>query len=159
MRYLASLAVSLAFLSLSAGSALAQDLSPGIQRLDQFVGTWAYDNMDGTTTCDRLAEAIVHCTSDWINADGDPVGAVFLMVYNSLTERYEGYRFYSSGYSDSGAAWFEDGNWVSVFDARNGNKVKQISTVTTDSWTYEWFRSVRGGPWEKTSDGSATKVR
>lgn len=159
MRYLASLAIPLAFLSLFAVPATAQDLSPELQELDAFIGEWTFDEMEGTTMCERLADNIVHCTSNWISAEGNLVEAVFVTGYNPLRERYESYRFYSSGYWDSGTGWFEDGNWVTVYDAQNGNKVRQISTITGETWTYQWFRSVRGGPWESTSDGSATKVR
>lgn len=159
MRHLASLALGLSLLFLFAGPAPAQDLSPELQRLDMFIGEWTYDDMDGATMCERLGDFIVHCTSDWTNADGNLVETVWVIGYNTQTERFQAYRFYSSGYWDSGTGWIEDGNWVTVYDARNGNKVKQISTITEDTWTFQWFSSVRGVPWESTSDGSATKVR
>ena len=159
MRHLAALAIPSALFLLCACPASAQDLSPELQRMDQFIGTWNYDGMDGTAICQRLADNIVRCNSDWTNADGDPVEAVFIWVHDPLTERYMTYRFYSSGYWDSGTGWFEDGTWVAIYDAQNGNKVKSTSTITADSWTYEWYRSVRGGPWEQTSEGSATRAR
>jgi hypothetical protein len=159
MRHLVSVALSLAFLFLSAIPTLAQERSAELQQLDSFVGTWTYSHIEGTTTCNRLADSIVHCTSAWTNTAGNPIEAVFLIRYDTEAEMYKGYRFYSGGFVDSGTGWFEGDTWTFVYDNPSGNKNRMTSTVSANTWTYVWHSSVRGGPWEQTSEGSNTRVR
>jgi hypothetical protein len=137
----------------------AQERSAELQRLDSFVGNWISDGLEGTGTCNRLADNIVHCTSAWTTTAGNPIEAVFLIGYDTEAEMYKGYRFYSSGYVDSGTGWVEGDTWTVVYDNPSGNKNRMTSTITADTWTYVWHRSVHGGPWEESSEGSNTRVR
>ena len=159
MRRLISVALPLAFLFLSAIPTLAQERSPELQRLDWFVGNWTFNEVEGESECERLGDYIVHCNSAWTTADGNPVEAVFLMRYDAEAEVYRGYRFYSGGYADVALGWVEDDTWTFVYEGPAGARFKFTGVASGDTWTFVWHRSVQGGPWEQTSEGSMTKVR
>ena len=159
MRRLVSVAIPLAILFLSAIPSLAQERSPEAQRLDAFVGNWTYDDIEGETECELLGDYIVHCTSAWTTDAGNPVEAVFLVRYDTEAEVYWGHRFYSGGYADSGLGWVEGDTWTFVYEGPAGTRFRMTSIVSRDTWKYVWHRSVQGGAWEQTSEGSATRVR
>jgi len=144
MRRLQSVALSLAFMLVSTGSALAQTPALEMQTLDLTVGEWKYDQMEGTTECNRLGDYMVHCTSAWTNAAGNQIEAVFMTGYDTNAKVYRGYRFYSSGYADSGIGWMNDNSFTIVYEGPDGTIDRMSSTLTGDTWTYVWHTSAQG---------------
>jgi hypothetical protein len=124
---------------------------PEAQRLGWFVGDWTYDHLDGGTKCEWLGDFIVHCQSSWINSAGDSVEVVFLTGYDPEAEVYTAHRFYSG--------WVDGDTWSFVYEGPAGARYRITMVASEDTWTYEWHTSVKGGPWEPGSTGSATRVR
>ncbi len=138
---------------------IGQEHSAETQALEPMVGNWTYDHLDGSTECKRLGDYTVHCFSAWTNAEGAPIEAVFLNRFDPQSEVFRGHRFYNSGYADSGMCWVDGTTWVCVYEQPEGARARITSTISGDSWSYVWHRSVQGGPWEQSSDGSSTRVR
>ena len=159
MRRLQSLVLSVAFMFVFTGPALTQTQAPEMQTLGLAVCEWTYDQLEGTTECERLGDYMVHCTSEWTNAAGNDVEAVFINGYDTNAKVYRGYRFYSGGYADSGIGWVHGDSFTILYKEPDGTIYRASSTITADRWTYVWHRSVQGGPWEQTEEGSMTKVR
>jgi hypothetical protein len=161
MRRLTSLTIPLFVLGfvIIPTQTFAQEQSAESQLLGLFVGSWTYDHIEGGTECSWLGDHIVHCRGSWITADGNEVEAVFLTRYDEAEEMWRAHRYYNSGYADSAVGWLEDGTWTFVYETPSENRVKFTGVISGDKWTYDWHRSVHGGPWEKTSEGSMTKVQ
>lgn len=132
---------------------------PEAQRIGWLVGDWTYDNLDGWAKCAWLGDFIVQCQTAWVDAAGDSTEALFLTRYDAEAEVYTTHRFYSGGYTDSGVGWVDDDTWTFVYDGPAGTRYRFTGVISEETWTYEWYRSVKGGPWERSSGGSMTRVR
>jgi endonuclease YncB( thermonuclease family) len=64
-----------------------------------------------------------------------------------------------SSYADSGLAWIDGDTWTVVYEGAGGVRFRMTIVVADGTQTYVWHRSVEGGPWVETSEGSMTKVR
>ena len=128
MRRLQSVALSLAFMFVFTGSALGQTQAPEMQTLDLTVGEWTYDQTEGTTECKRLGDYMVHCSSEWTNAAGNHVEAVFIIRYDTNAEMYRAHRFYSGGYADSGIGWMNGDSLTFVFEGPDGTMDRMSSS-------------------------------
>jgi hypothetical protein len=137
----------------------AQEHAAEIQALEALVGSWTYDHLEGGAECTKLGDLMIHCRSVWATSGGNEMDLVSIVRYDTATEMFRGYRFYNSGYADEAVGWIDGNDWVFVYDAPSGNKVRFTATLSDTSWVYQWHRSVQGGPWEARSDGSMTKVR
>jgi hypothetical protein len=160
MRRLASVAIPLAVLLIPAvpTTTIAQEHSTEIQQLDWFVGSWTYDHLEGGAECERLGEYIVQCRSVWKTDAGEDREGYFFTRYDTVAEAWKAYRFYNTGYADEGLGWVEGDTWTWVYEGRMGARYKFIGVEAGEKWTYTWYRSLQGGPWEQTSEGSMTKV-
>lgn len=156
-RALRVLALSAAALVLSTGAATAQQPDEA-KRLGVLVGEWTYDQMAGDAQCAWLGQLIVHCKSTWTTAAGAEQAQVFLLRWDPAANVYNSYRFYASGSADAGYGWFAADAWTLVFEGQLGTRTKAVATIDSTSWKYTWYRSRAGGDWEKTSEGSMTRV-
>ena len=123
-----------------------------------WVGSWEYTSVEGTTECDKVGQYMVNCRSVWTTASGDPRDAVFIIRFDPETEMLMGYRFYNSGYADSGFGWVDGNTSVFVYELAEGARARITQTWSGNTITYVWHSSVEGGPWEQTSEGSTRKV-
>ncbi len=135
----------------------AQDHSEQIEFLNQLVGSFEY-NPDGEGECQKVGEYTVNCISAWTSAAGVEREAIWITRFDPETERFMGYRFYENGYADSGPGWIDGNTSTFVYELPNGNRSRITATQSGDTTTYVWHRSVQGGPWEKTSEGSSKRV-
>ena len=100
------------------------------------------------------------CLMRWTTEAGNANAATWVSGYDAENEVYTSARFYNNGYSDSGTGWRDGDTWTYVYDATAGTKLRFTGVLGPETvWTYQWARSVKGGPWEDTSSGSMTKVR
>ena len=156
-RTLSSLVVLAAALALSPASTAAQQ-PPEAKALGEVVGEWKYDHMEGNAQCRWLGDLIIYCESEWIAANGSKAGQLITVRWDPQAKLYTSSRFYMNGYADAGVVWYSGGIWTFVYDAPMGDKVKCVSRVEGPAWRYTWYRSRAGGDWEKTSEGSMTRV-
>jgi hypothetical protein len=140
-------------------TAKAQEHAAQIRQLDWFVGSWTYDQTEGGAECKKLGDFMVHCTSTWKTAEGDDAEAVFITRYDAVDETWKAYRFYRNGYADQALGWIEGGTHTYVYEGRNGARRKFVGVAEGETWAYTWYRSLQGGPWERTEEGSMTRVR
>lgn len=147
-------------LAISPPSTLSsQEFEEEIRRLDWFVGSWTYDQLDGGADCQRLGDFMIHCKSVWTTASGSENEAIFITRFDPQTERWRAYRFYRNGYADAAMGWVDGDSWTFVYEMPDGSRARFTAAASGDIWSYEWHRSVQGGAWEATSDGSMTRVK
>jgi len=138
---------------------VAAQQPPEAKSMDFLVGDWEYVDVEGGVTCKWLGDFIINCQGSWTNDAGNTVEAVFLQRYDPEAKIYTAHRFYSGGYTDSGLAWVDGDTWTTVYEGSGGTRNRFTGVISGDTWTYEWHRSVKGKPWERTSEGSMKKVK
>lgn len=138
--------------------AIAQQ-SPMAKRMDIFVGDWKYEHMEGESKCVWLGKLTLHCESSWINKEGKKMKMVWLNRYDSKAKLYTTHRFYSNGYMDSGLGWVDGNTWTYVYDVDADNRYRITVVMSENTSNYKWHRSLKGGPWEPTGEGSMKKVK
>lgn len=127
-------------------------------RLADWVGSWTSDDYEGGFECEWLGETVVVCRSEWVMDSGDEGEAFYVNRWDSENELYRSYRFYDTGYADSGTMWVDGETWTVVMEGPKGSLDRIIWTVAPEDAEYTWHRSVRGGPWEEVTTHSFTRL-
>ena len=144
---------------------------PELRLLDRYVGEWTFQHSSGgsgTHVCKWIGDYFVSCEWRGTNAEGESItGLVEVLGYDAEAEAYTLNRLWGTGSSDSWRGWVDGDTWTFH------NRDAPWGTFSLMVWTEEWpsdgsythsylmKRSVKGGPWEATSEASATftKVR
>lgn len=135
-----------------------QAQTPEMEYLNRMVGAFKYNQIEGGGECKKVGDYILHCMSAWTNSSGEQIEAVWITKFDPESEEFMAFRFYNSGYSDSGPGWVDGDTGVFVYEGPGGIRARMTQTWSGDTLHYVWHRSVQGGPWEQTSEGSTTKV-
>lgn len=139
-------------------SATAQEHTEELAFLNRIVGSFEYGGVDGGGECEKLGDFIVSCRSAWTTTSGTQMEAIFITQFDPEAETFTAYRFYNTGNASSGPGWIDGNTSVFVYEMPGGTRARITQTWSGDTTTYEWHRSVQGGPWEKVSEGSTKRV-
>ena len=148
----------LALLFLVPLGATAQEETPEMGFLNWGVGSFEYDHIEGGGDCKKVGDYVLHCMSAWTTTSGNEVEAIWITRLNPETGELTAFRFYNNGYADSGRVWIDGDTAVTVYELPGGARARITQTWSEDTVTYVWHRSVQGGAWEETSEGSMTRV-
>jgi hypothetical protein len=131
----------------------------------QWLGTWQceYENKTGAQA---KGEASMGC--EWA------AGGFFMVCksgtwtsvagYDSEEKAYGEFRYFNDGWMDFSKGWTSGNTWTFVYEGEHsGGKARRRQVVSTFQsptvWTYQWDRSVEGGPWVTTTVGKCSKVK
>jgi hypothetical protein len=153
-------------------AAAQQTATPGPEhrRLEYFVGSWNYeikgtDSGTGTWTVEKAAGGFFFRASETYRPNaGTSVDIGAVMGYDPVRKVYTWYRYWSNGYSDFARGWVSGDTLVFVLDEakQEGKDAREQITMILAGpthFTFKWERSVDGGPWTVTGEGTMTKVK
>jgi hypothetical protein len=166
MRRLTSFASPLLFAVMSVLSFEAQALAqekplPEHQRLEIWTGEWSYVDQGaiGTVTGEWFGEFLIRWTGVFETASGDTLRGMGMIAYDPEEELYTMSRFYDNGHRDIGKGWVHDDTWTFLFDPSAEERWRAtLVEESADTMTYKWERSIKGGPWEVTSEGRGSRA-
>ena len=168
--YCQSLSTILVLLPMLAAAQPSATPGPEHQPLEYFVGSWNYEIKGefagtGNFTVEQTAAGFFFLFTETYQPEaGASVDIGSVMGYDPVRKVYTWYRYWSNGYSDFARGWVSGDTFAFVFD-----EVKQetkdvrwqvtVIMVGPADYTFKWERSVEGGPWTVTGEGTATKVK
>lgn len=168
MRRFASFAVPLLFAILFVPGFVVQTAAqqvptPGHQRLGYWLGEWTYDvgASGGTVEGSWFGDGFL---LEWRETNRTASGVITQLLhvlgYSPQEETYTWHRYWSNGTVQYAKGWVSDDTWTFVFDEPAGTRLRLVATEeSAQVMRFSWAESVRGGPWEQTSQGVMTKGR
>ena len=165
MRRLGFLAAPLTLVIIIAipSTALTQDRSPELERLDYYVGEWNVDAGDmgsGLFTCGWLGAKVLTCESEFNFSSGATAKTVGIWSYNAERELYTWLRYWGNGNLDDHVGWVDGGTWTFMQRDTPGGHYRFVFTEESSTeMSQQWWQSIRGGEWEFAGTATLTKVR
>ena len=164
-----SLSTLLVLMPIVAAAQQAATPGPEHRRLEYFVGSWNYEirgteSGAGTWTVEKAPGGFFLASETYRPSAGASLDIGAVMGYDPVRQVYTWYRYWSNGYSDFARGWVSGDTLVFVLDEakQEGKDVReQITMILAEPgyFTFRWERSVEGGPWTVTSEGTMTKVK
>jgi hypothetical protein len=140
-----------------------QDRSPELERLDYYVGEWTTDGGDqssGTFACEWLGSRVLKCDSEFTYPSGVTPKTVGVWSYNPERGFYTWLRYWGNGNLDDHLGWVDGETWTWMQrDTAGGHYRFVMVEESPTEMTWRAWRSIKGGEWEPTGDGTMTKVR
>lgn len=133
-----------------------------VNNLDSWVGEWSYkigETGYGTFVCEWLGDFFIRYDESYTNQEG--VTTEILGVYGYDVEEgvYTLVRYWGNGYTDHYKGMLEGNVWTFTGDEIDGVVTRITITDNEDEKSFRWERSVEGGPWEMTSEGTTQRVK
>jgi hypothetical protein len=135
---------------------------PEVGALDSWVGEWSYklgETGYGTVVYHWVGEFFLRYDESNTDQEGVTIQILGVMGYDVEEGVYTLDRYWGNGYSDRFKGTLEGNVWTFTRDEIDGVVGRVTITDGEDEKSFRWERSVDGGPWELTSDGSMQRVR
>jgi hypothetical protein len=144
-------------------TALTQDRSPELQRLDYFVGEWTIDAGDvgtGEMACEWLGARVLTCNAEFTYASGATVNSAEVWRHNQERGFYTWLRYWGNGLLDDHIGWVEGNTWTwSQRDSAGGLYRFIMIEEAPTGMSMRMEQSVRGGDWQHVGNATLAKVR
>jgi hypothetical protein len=154
--------LALAFI-LPVAAQAQQTPSPEHRRLGVWAGDWTYEvgSSSGTVEGEWFGDGFfLQWRETNTTASGVTTHLLHVLGYNAEEGAYTWHRYMPNGDIQLAAGWVSGRNWTWLFDEQAGTRVRLTATEeSSEVNSFTWARSVKGGPWEVTSEGRMTKVR
>jgi len=173
MKYIASMALAIAFLAAAAPAQMPPPTAPELKKLDYFVGSWTMSGdvkpgpmgPGGASTGTAKYEwmdggyfLVAHNTYGGVMGTGT---ATAYFGYDSAKKVYTYDGFNSTGERETATGTLDGNTWTWSFDAPMGNMTMKghfvIKAVSPASYDYKLEFSQDGSSWTTAMDGKATK--
>jgi len=140
-----------------------QGLDSELQRLDQLIGEWAFEDPDGnemgSEVCEWLGTGFVQCEAAFTPPEGAPIRLLSVLGYDETMERFTWVRYWNNGLIDDHIGWLGDEIWRWVQRDSAGGRFRLTQTWESPSaYSFQWEESIDGQDWEPTLAGRSTKV-
>lgn len=148
--------------------AVAQRTTPAAaqaEKLAYLAGTW-HGGSGGESWVwhvTRGPAGAFHGQAEGVESDGTAFQIDEILAFDGVKGEYVWVRFPSGGAAERGRGWLKGNTWTFLFDdsMQDGRAARVRCTITMvrpDYQTIRWERSIEGGDWEVTYDGTATKA-
>lgn len=139
-----------------------QAQNPEMEKAQFWVGDWSYEVGEGygTMSFKSHGDLLIYAIEDYTNPSGALIRYVHVMGYDSEEGVYWWRRFTRS----SSGGFFKgtlDGNtWTWLTEVVEGRQTRMVQVAESeDVIQFRWERSIDGGPWEVTSQGTTRRVK
>jgi hypothetical protein len=137
-------------------------LTPEHQRLSSIVGEWSFvvGEWSCTSVNKQFGDFFVRVDGSCTDTSGHTSRRLQVYGYDPEEGVYWWHRYSDNGLSGSMKGWVKGNTWTFVSEEPGGTKLRCTATEESpDVTTVKWERSVDDGPWEVTSELTATRVK
>ena len=139
-----------------------QGQSTELEKVQFYVGEWTYEHSSGhgTMVFKSFGDNLIYAEEEYTTDSGNLSLMLHVMGYDGEEGVYWWRRFTRS----SGGGFFKgtiEGNTLTwVAEAVEGRQTRMVQEKDSDDlFHFRWERSVDGGPWEATIEGTTRRVR
>jgi len=133
-----------------------------MERTQFWVGDWSYEVGEGygTMSFKSHGDLLIYATEEYTNPSGALIGYVHVMGYDSEEGGYWWRRFSRSSTGGFFKGTLDGNTWIWSTEVVEGRQTRMVQEVESeDVIRFRWERSIDGGPWEVTSQGTTKRVK